>query len=98
MIRRREFLAGGAVAAVTAKAGLRAASAEDAFPNKPIRLIVPYTAGGANDLVGRTFGEVAGEALGQPFVVENRTGGAGLIGSNAVARAEPDGYTLLVSG
>jgi tripartite-type tricarboxylate transporter receptor subunit TctC len=59
---------------------------------------VPYAAGGAADLMGRTFGDVAGAALGQPFVVENRTGGAGLIGSNAVARADADGYTLLLSG
>jgi tripartite-type tricarboxylate transporter receptor subunit TctC len=68
------------------------------YPAKPIRLIVPYAAGGAADLMGRAFGDVAGGILGQSFVVENRTGGAGLIGSNAVARAEADGYTLLLSG
>jgi tripartite-type tricarboxylate transporter receptor subunit TctC len=73
------------------------AQAQD-YPTKPIRLIVPYSAGGANDLLGRTFGEVVGEMLGHPLVVENRTGGAGQIGSLAAARAEPDGYTLLVSG
>jgi tripartite-type tricarboxylate transporter receptor subunit TctC len=68
------------------------------YPVKPIRLIVPYAAGGAADLMGRTFGDVAGGMLGQSFVVENRAGGAGLIGSGAVARAEADGYTLLLSG
>jgi tripartite-type tricarboxylate transporter receptor subunit TctC len=73
-------------------------SRAQAYPNKPIRLIVPYSAGGATDLLGRTFSGVVGELLGQPFVVENRTGGAGQIGSLAAARAEPDGYTLLVSG
>ena len=73
-------------------------SAAADFPTRPIHLIVPYSAGGANDLVGRTFSEAAGDTLGQPFVVENRTGGAGLIGSEAVARSKPDGYMLLVSG
>jgi tripartite-type tricarboxylate transporter receptor subunit TctC len=68
------------------------------YPTKPIRLIVPYSAGGANDLIGRAFGDAASETLGQPVIVENRTGGAGLIGSNAVARADADGYTLLISG
>jgi tripartite-type tricarboxylate transporter receptor subunit TctC len=77
-------------------AGLPCSAAD--YPTKPIRLIVPYSAGGANDLVGRTFADAAGEMLGQTFVVENRTGGAGLIGTGAVARAEPDGYTLMISG
>jgi tripartite-type tricarboxylate transporter receptor subunit TctC len=84
----------GAAGLILAAAPLAAAE----YPVKPIRLIVPYSAGGANDLVGRTFAEAAGEILGQPLVIENRTGGAGLIGAGAVARAEPDGYTLLVSG
>jgi tripartite-type tricarboxylate transporter receptor subunit TctC len=68
------------------------------WPAKPVRVIVAYSAGGANDLLGRIFAERLGDALGQQFFVENRTGGGGLIGTAAVARAEPDGYTLIVSG
>jgi tripartite-type tricarboxylate transporter receptor subunit TctC len=68
------------------------------WPTKPVHLIVAYAAGGANDLLGRVFAEPLGAALGQPFIVENRTGGGGLIGTEAVARAAPDGYTLIVSG
>jgi tripartite-type tricarboxylate transporter receptor subunit TctC len=68
------------------------------WPAKPVRVIVAYSAGGANDLLGRVFAERLGDALGQQFFVENRTGGGGLIGTAAVARAEPDGYTLIVSG
>jgi tripartite-type tricarboxylate transporter receptor subunit TctC len=68
------------------------------WPAKPVKIIVAYAAGGANDLVARTFGERLGEALGQQFVIENRTGGGGLIGGEAAARAEPDGYTLMASG
>jgi len=72
------------------------ASAE--WPDKPVRMIVPYAAGGANDLLGRVFAEQLSKAFGQQFFVENRTGGGGLIGTEAVARAAPDGTTLLVSG
>jgi tripartite-type tricarboxylate transporter receptor subunit TctC len=74
-----------------------AASAAD-WPAKPVRVIVSYAAGGANDLLGRVFAERLSKAFGQQFFVENRTGGGGLIGTEAAARAEPDGYTLIVSG
>jgi tripartite-type tricarboxylate transporter receptor subunit TctC len=73
-----------------------AAAAE--WPAKPVKIIVAYAAGGANDLVARTFAERLGETLGQQFYIENRTGGGGLIGGEAAARAEPDGYTLMASG
>ena len=76
---------------------LTAASAAD-WPAKPVKIVVAYSAGGANDLVARTFGDRLSEALGQQFVIENRTGGGGLIGGEAVARADPDGYTLMASG
>jgi tripartite-type tricarboxylate transporter receptor subunit TctC len=59
---------------------------------------VAYAAGGANDLLGRVFAEQLTQALGQPFLVENRTGGGGLVGTEYVARSQPDGYTLIVSG
>lgn len=66
------------------------------YPAKPITLIIPFTPGGSNDLVGRAIGKKLSEAWGQPVVVENRGGGGTLIGSTAVAKAPPDGYTLLL--
>jgi tripartite-type tricarboxylate transporter receptor subunit TctC len=74
-----------------------AASAQD-WPSKPVRVVVAYAAGGANDLLARVFADQLGKSLGQQFFVENRTGGSGLIGTEAVARAAPDGYTLQASG
>ena len=66
------------------------------FPNKPIRLIAPFAAGGALDLIARGVGAKLAESMGQPVVVENRAGASGAIGSEAVARSAPDGYTLLL--
>lgn len=68
------------------------------WPTKPVRLVVAYSAGGANDLLGRVFAEQLRKTFGQQFIVENRTGGGGLIGTESVARAAPDGYTLQVAG
>ena len=68
------------------------------WPTKPVRMIVPFAAGGAADAAGRAYAEALSAAFGQQFVVENRTGGGGMPAAEAVARAEPDGYTLLVSG
>ncbi len=68
------------------------------WPSKPVRLIVPFAAGGAADTIGRLYAEALGAAFGKPFYVENRVGGGGLVGTEAVARAEPDGLTLMVSG
>lgn len=66
-------------------------------PDRPVRAIVPFAPGGATDVVARVVAEVAGTVLGQPFVIENRPGGAaGLIGSEAVAKAAPDGHTILI--
>ena len=66
------------------------------YPNKPIRLIVPFAAGSATDAIGRTFGQKMGEILGQPVIVENKAGAVGSIGADAVAKSAPDGYTLLL--
>ena len=66
------------------------------FPNKPIRLIAPFAPGGALDLIARGVGAKLSDSLGQPVVVENRAGASGAIGSDAVARSAPDGYTLLL--
>ena len=68
------------------------------WPDKPVRVIVAYAAGGANDLLGRVFADQLSKTFSQQFFVENRTGGSGLIGTEAVARAAPDGYTLQISG
>jgi tripartite-type tricarboxylate transporter receptor subunit TctC len=73
-----------------------AAAAQD-FPNKPIRVIVPYAAGGLPDTMTRIVGQHASDLLGQQIVVENRGGAGGISGSEAVAKAVPDGYTLLVA-
>jgi tripartite-type tricarboxylate transporter receptor subunit TctC len=77
-------------------ASLLPGRASAAFPDRPIRLIVPFAAGGNADIVGRIVGERISNALGQPVVVDNRGGAGGSIGAEAVARATPDGYMLLV--
>ena len=64
------------------------------WPAKPIKMLVPFGAGGAADVAARLYAEHLGQAFGQQFVIENRTGGGGLIGALALARSEPDGYTL----
>jgi tripartite-type tricarboxylate transporter receptor subunit TctC len=69
-----------------------------AYPARPVRVIVPYPAGSTPDIIGRTLAERLQKAFGQPFVVENRTGAGGSIGAEAVAKAAPDGYTLLIGG
>ena len=68
------------------------------WPTKPIRLVVPSSAGGAADLMGRTFATPVGTALGEQLVIDNRPGAGGMIATEAVAKAAPDGYTLVVSG
>ena len=72
----------------------RAQSPSDAWPSRPVRLVVPYAAGGATDVLGRLFAARLAESLGQPFVVDNRPGAAGMIGAEIAVRAVPDGYTL----
>lgn len=71
-----------------------AAAAAQTFPVKPIRMVVPYAAGGSNDLIARVINQEIGETLGQPVVIDNRPGAATTIGAAVVAAAPPDGYTL----
>src|SRR5512140_1697347 len=66
------------------------------YPTKPIRLLVGYPPGGPNDIMARAISQQLGEALGQPIVVENRAGASGNIASELVAKAQPDGYTLVM--
>jgi len=73
-----------------------AARAADAYPSRPIHLIIPFPPGGSNDVVGRVFAQAIGDKLGQTLVVENRSGAGGVLGTEVVSRAAPDGYTLLV--
>jgi tripartite-type tricarboxylate transporter receptor subunit TctC len=89
MIRAGALLA---LALVLASPAARAES----YPSRQITLIIPFTPGGSNDLVGRAIGKKLSEAWGQPVVVENRGGGGATIGAAAVAKAPPDGYTLLL--
>jgi len=67
-----------------------------AFPDKPVRVVVPYAPGGLGDVLGRTLGRRMSEALGQPVIIENRPGAAGMLGAGSVARSAPDGYTVLL--
>ncbi|MCJ9712626.1 tripartite tricarboxylate transporter substrate binding protein, partial [Bordetella hinzii] len=89
-----KMLGGILLAAATAQGP--AASAAEAFPNKQITVVVPFSAGGTTDILARVVGEKLGQALKQTIVVENRPGAAGNIGAAFVARANPDGYTLLL--
>src|SRR5262245_21718520 len=91
---RRQFLHLAAGAAAL-PADPRIASAQ-AYPSRPVRMIVPFGPAGTTDIVARLIGQWLSEHLGQQFVVENRPGGAGNIGTEAVVRAPADGYTLLM--
>src|SRR5437763_8947026 len=79
-----------------AAALLSSTALAQSFPSKPIRVVIPFVAGGSSDIVGRAIGSKFQELLGQPAVVENKPGANGAIAAEFVAKSEPDGYTILV--
>jgi len=91
MLTRRNFLAGTSALVIVAPA------CAATYPDRPIHILVGYAAGGGVDLVARLLSEPMKAALGQPVIVENRTGASAMIASNVVAKAAPDGYTLLAA-
>ena len=93
-MNRRIFLKGAAAGA--AAIALPAAAWAQQYPNRPIRVIIPFSAGSTIDILGRIVTEPLAAALGQPIVIDNRGGAAGMIGAEIVAKASPDGYTLLM--
>jgi tripartite-type tricarboxylate transporter receptor subunit TctC len=84
------------IACLIALALASTAASAQTYPSRPVRIIVPFSAGGGTDLVARTIGQKLAERWGQPVVVENRVGAGGMIGADAVAKSAPDGYTLLM--
>jgi tripartite-type tricarboxylate transporter receptor subunit TctC len=92
MNTRRRILAALLAAAVAPTAAV----AQDNYPNRPIRIIVPFAPGGITDVMARLLGKVVGDELGQTVIVENRPGGGTLIGTEAGVRSKPDGYTILM--
>ena len=95
MLNRRTVLQGIAAAALAVGICGGAAMAQE-YPSKPVTLVIPYPPGGPTDLVGRLIADRLSQTWGQPVVVENKPGASGSIGSDFVARAEPDGYTLVL--
>src|SRR5512135_1244168 len=95
MLTRRCFIA--ATASTTVGAAMRSAGAQGAYPNRPIHILVGYAAGGGVDISARLLSEPMKAALNQTVIVENRTGASAMIAANTVAKATPDGYTLLMA-
>jgi tripartite-type tricarboxylate transporter receptor subunit TctC len=91
MTSRRTFIL------ALAAASLSAPAFGQGYPNRPIRLVVPYAAGGVSDIMGRALAQKLGELIGQPMIVENRPGAAGALGTDATAKSAPDGYTIVLS-
>ena len=92
--RRRAWLC---AAASTAALFALAPAGAQTYPNKPIRMVVPFAAGGATDVLARVLGQKMSAGLGQPIVIDNKPGAAGIIGTDAVAKSAPDGYTIVLS-
>jgi tripartite-type tricarboxylate transporter receptor subunit TctC len=95
-MRRREFLELAAAALAVGVPASALAQAQS-WPDRPVKLILPYAPGGATDLIGRPWADKLTQAFGQQFVIENRGGASGMIGTEAAAKAAPDGYTFLLT-
>ena len=89
---------GGVTAVVLTAAAVGPCAAQTQYPTRPVRLIVPFAPGGVNDLIGRKYAQEMARVLGANMIVENKAGASGVIGAVDVARAKPDGYTLLLGG
>ncbi|XHS77263.1 tripartite tricarboxylate transporter substrate binding protein BugE [Burkholderiaceae bacterium UC74_6] len=94
-MQRREWIQSGLVLGLALSSA--AALAADPYPNKPVRLVVPFAPGGTTDIIARVVSEKMNQALGQTMLVENKAGGGGVVGATDTARATPDGYTLGVA-
>ncbi|WP_454752441.1 Bug family tripartite tricarboxylate transporter substrate binding protein [Cupriavidus necator] len=92
-----QLLGAGSLAAAAPTLWLGQARAQSTYPARPVRLVVPYPPGGATDVLARTLGDPLGKLWQRPVIVENRPGVGGMIGADAVAKAQPDGYTLLLA-
>ena len=93
---RRLSLTASALAAIVLVANPVLAQTAAPFPSKPIRVIVPFAAGGGTDVLARVLGEKMGASLGQPIVVDNKPGAGGIIGTDAMAKAPADGHTIML--
>jgi tripartite-type tricarboxylate transporter receptor subunit TctC len=96
-MRRREFLTLAGAAALSGVASPYVSAQEAAWPNKPVKIIVPYAPGGASDIIARPWADKLSQAFGQQFVIDNRGGAGGMIGTEAAAKSAADGYTLLMT-
>jgi tripartite-type tricarboxylate transporter receptor subunit TctC len=92
---KRQTIAGAVVAGLAAACAVPAAA--QSYPNKPIRMVIPFAAAGFSDVVGRLVGQKLSESLGQPVVIDNRPGASGILGTEIVVKSPPDGYTLLLN-
>jgi tripartite-type tricarboxylate transporter receptor subunit TctC len=96
-LSRRHFLGTAATAAALSAVGARPSPAQTSYPSKPIRILVGFAAGGPTDIIGCVVGAKLGDILGQQVYVENRAGASGNLATEAAARAEPDGHTILLT-
>src|SRR6266705_2445293 len=98
MLRFCRSLVWVAAAFVALAFGVAAAPAQTGYPDRPVKIIVPIGPGGSYDLVGRHLADALSKRMGQSFVVENKPGAGTVVGTQAAAQSEPDGYTLMVGG
>jgi len=94
----KKYVVGAVLAAACAAAAAQPAAAPADYPNKPVHLLLPFSAGGGGDVLGRILADRMGKRLNQPFVVDNKPGAAGTIGTHTVATSPADGYTITIGG